>query len=183
VALHDGMGKGSARSVAGINLFDALQQCSDTLVGFGGHAAAAGLQIDQNQLPAFERRFEAAVETLAAHSELTPEIVLDAVLELGQITPALTDALEALQPHGNQNPEPLFMAHDIHVVDAQIVGKHHLRMRLQPNHDKTHRPLSAIQFNIDPGVQFPKHFERIAFRLRWNCWNGNRRIQLLIEET
>ncbi|MBW1698704.1 MAG: single-stranded-DNA-specific exonuclease RecJ [Deltaproteobacteria bacterium] len=182
-ATKDGMGKGSARSVPGIDIFQAIKSCARNLETFGGHSMAAGLRVAEEKIESFEKDLEAFVEKNSYNETHRPAMKIDCELKFSQISPALLDALEALGPFGQGNPEPLFVSRNIRVRSHRIVGENHCQMILQQLSDGTPRSFQAIQFNIAPGTVITDGFEHIAFRLRWNHWNGNKTIQLVIEDT
>jgi single-stranded-DNA-specific exonuclease len=180
IALTNGRGKGSARSIPGLNLYECLGACSEDLKGFGGHAMAAGLQIEAHKLESFRTRFEAAVAARSDSTTLIPQITIDCELYFEEIAARLVDELEGLQPFGSANPAPLFMAQDIEVISAQTIGQRHRRLKLRQRGDRR-RSFNAIWFNVDPDHPFHKGYNQIAFRLQWNRWNGSKKIQLLME--
>ena len=180
IALNNGRGKGSARSIPGLNLYDCLGRCADDLIGFGGHAMAAGLQIEADRVKAFQSHFEAAVAVQSEGVELTPRLELDCELYFEEIAPRLVNELEGLQPFGSDTPTPLFMAQDIEVVSAQSIGQRHRRLKLRQRGNRR-QSFNAIWFNVDAELPFHKRYNQIAFRLQWNRWNGTKTIQLLME--
>ena len=107
-----------------------------------------------------------------------PALLIDSVLDFNEITAALLDALERLQPFGTDNPEPLFMTENVTVLSQKIVGRNHRQMRLQQRNGKS---IPAIHFNIDPALPHRETYDRIAFRPRWNRWNGKKTTQIIIE--
>jgi single-stranded-DNA-specific exonuclease len=180
IALTNGRGKGSARSIPGLNLYECLRACSEDLKGFGGHAMAAGLQIEAHKLESFRTRFEAEVAARSDATTMIPRITIDCELYFKEIAARLVDELEGLQPFGSDNPAPLFMAQDIEVISAQTIGQRHRRLKLRQVGDRR-RSFNAIWFNVDPDHPFHKGYNQIAFRLQWNRWNGSKTIQLLVE--
>ena len=92
------------------------------------------------------------------------------------------DEIESLNPFGTGNPEPIFMTGNITVVSSKIVGKHHRRMLLKQSGGKTDKTFQAIHFNGNTGSPIKEGFDRIAFRLQWNRWNGRKTAQMVIEE-
>jgi single-stranded-DNA-specific exonuclease len=181
ISLRGGFGRGSARSVPGIDLFACLSACRAHLEDLGGHTQAAGLRIAESRLPAFRHAFEEAVRAASGPEPILPVLNVDCELDLGEVSEELADQLTALMPFGAGNPEPLFMARDVLVVSSSRVGQHHRRMTLRPASGPPGRSLKAIQFHADPLTADRNRFERILFRLRWNHWNGSRALQLLIE--
>jgi single-stranded-DNA-specific exonuclease len=183
LSVRDGLAKGSARSLAGIDLAKGFTACRDHLETFGGHALAAGLTLRSGNIDRFAQTLETVISETVDCDAAIPQVLVDCELSLNAVTPALIDSLEPLKPFGAGNPEPLFMARDVAVKSSRIVGRHHRRMVLVQGGREAGNPLAAIQFNIDPRQRQPDFFPRLAFRLRWNRWNGSRTPQLLIEET
>ena len=181
IALKDGRGRGSARSIPGIDLFACLTACRAHLDEVGGHMQAAGLHLTETRLPAFRQAFEETVAAAAGPQVFTPSVTVDCVLDLGDISEALVDQIEALSPFGAGNPEPLFMARDVAVVASTWVGTHHRRMTLRPAGGPVDRSFQAIHFHADARANAPTKFEGLLFKLRWNRWNGNKTVQLLVE--
>jgi single-stranded-DNA-specific exonuclease len=164
-------------------LAEGLAACRDHLEAFGGHALAAGLSLRTCNIDRFSQTLENVVTATTDCDCFRPQVLLDCELPLKAVTGELIEGLEILKPFGVGNPEPLFMARDVVVKSSQIVGRRHRRMGLLQAGQDAGRPLAAIQFNIDPQQPQPDFFPRMAFRLRWNRWNGSRTPQLLIEET
>jgi single-stranded-DNA-specific exonuclease len=183
IACKNGQGKGSGRSIPGIDLFQCLSASKDRLDDFGGHSQAAGLTMPAEHIAGFRQDFESAVSTLSRPEMFIREITIDAELDFADFSDLLVDELENLVPFGTANPEPLFMTRNVRVINSRIVGGHHRRMTLCQERPGTGRQLTAIQFNIDPAREPADRFDKIAYRLQWNRWNGRKRLQLLIEET
>ncbi|MBI9083021.1 MAG: single-stranded-DNA-specific exonuclease RecJ [Desulfobacterales bacterium] len=178
----DGMAKGSARSIPGVNLHACLQACESLLEGFGGHAQAAGLSLCTDRLDDFSRRF---METVVEHShpeDFISRLQVDCQLDLALVTADLIEAIEGLGPFGTDNPEPVFLATDLTVVTSKIVGSRHLKMTLRQKDQPAGRPVESIQFNADStDTPIPRFFKQVAFRLGLNRWNGNRTPQMIVE--
>jgi single-stranded-DNA-specific exonuclease len=183
ISTMDGVGKGSARSIAGVDLYEGLSNCTQDLENFGGHSMAAGLTIKTENIPQFQRNFETAVHSIIRTRDLKPLVRIDYELDFSDLTANLTDDLESLHPFGSGNPEPLFMARDIKVLSSKIVGQHHRRMRLSQPDGNSSRAFNAIQFNIDTRQPLKDYYDKIAFKLQWNRWNRKKTIQLIIEAT
>jgi single-stranded-DNA-specific exonuclease len=181
IALRGGSGRGSARCIPGIDLYACLSACHAHLEELGGHLQAAGLKISETQLPAFRQAFEEAVCRVSGPDLFIPTLSIDAELDLGEISEDLVDQLETLMPFGSGNPEPLFMARDVAVVSSSWVGQQHRRMVLRQASGTVQRTFRAIHFHADAHSAAQEHFGRMAFKLRWNRWNGNRTIQLVVE--
>ena len=182
ITTADGVGRGSARSISGVNLYDGLCACAVDLESFGGHSMAAGLKIKTEKIERFESKFENFVGDITKPDDFIPKIYIDYELAFDDISKGLIDEIESLNLFGTGNPEPIFMARNITVVFSKIVGKHHRRMLLKQSGGNTGTTLHAIHFNANTGIPVKQGFDRIAFRLRWNRWNGRKTAQIIIEE-
>jgi single-stranded-DNA-specific exonuclease len=182
ISLQDGMGKGSARGVEGLNLYDALADCQSFLDNFGGHAMAAGLQIREEKIADFQNAFESVIQRTTSPGALTPVIHIDCELDFTSISDGLIDELELLMPYGTGNPEPLFVARKVKVLNSKIVGQNHRRMFLSQTSGYAKTTIPAIQFNVEADDAQKKSFDQIVFRLHWNRWNGKKSAQIVIED-
>jgi len=182
ISLQDGTGKGSARSVEGLNIYDALTACGPFLEGFGGHAMAAGLQIREENIADFQNAFESEIQRTSSPETLVPAIQIDSELEVGAISDDLIDELELLMPFGVGNPEPLFLARDVKVVSSKIVGQNHRRMVLSQTSGYATATIAAIHFNVNDDDAKKFHFDQMVFRLHWNRWNGKKTAQIVVED-
>jgi single-stranded-DNA-specific exonuclease len=182
ISLQDGTGKGSARSVEGLNIYDALAACGPFLEGFGGHAMAAGLQIREENIADFQNAFESEIQRTSSPETLVPAIQIDSELEVSDISDDLIDELELLMPFGVGNPEPLFLARDVKVVSSKIVGQNHRRMVLSQTSGSATATIAAIHFNVNDDDAKKFHFDQMVFRLHWNRWNGKKTAQIVVED-
>ena len=182
ISTKNGIGKGSARSIPGFDLYEGLLACSDDLVQFGGHSMAAGLKINLKNIERFKTNFDNTVATSIKQADFTPILSIDCELGFDDISDRLIDEIESLTPFGNGNPEPLFIAKNIEVFSSKIVGKNHRSMLLKQSAGKMPKILNAIHFNALTDAPLKDNFDRIAFRLRWNRWNGQKKVQILVEE-
>ena len=187
VAIKDDIGKGSARSIPGFNIYNGLMSCSDHLEAFGGHSMAAGLKIKAEHMDVFQKNFENTVQQMTTSDDFVQTISIDFELNFDDISDALINELETLKPFGTGNHEPLFMAKNVRVMDSKIVGKNHRRMLLQQSATGgTGNSFNAIHFNVNTNppeyVGGQENFNQIAFRLRWNHWNGKKTAQIVIED-
>jgi len=183
ITTADGIGRGSARSIPSINLYKGLSACANDIENFGGHSMAAGLKIKAKNIDKFEINFENTICRMAKPDDFIPKIFIDCILDFEDISDKLIDELESLKPFGMGNNEPLFMASNINVVSSTMVGNNHRRMVLSQRKGRTEKTFNSIHFNIDPDTSLKKNFDQIAFRIRWNRWNGRKTAQLVIEET
>jgi len=182
IAVTNGIGKGSGRSIHGYNIYEGLSTCSNLLEGFGGHSMAAGLTIKADRIPAFHQSFEDSVLKMTKAEDLIPVIFIDCELGFDDITETLLNNIEKLKPFGTANKEPLFMAKNIKVSSSKIVGGRHRRMLVTQQGVKTDKLINAIQFNIDINKPMQNHYERMAFHIKWNRWNGSKTMQIIVEE-
>ncbi len=182
ISIEKNMGIGSGRSIPGIDIRAALDTCAKHLHGFGGHPMAVGLQIPVDEIESFHTSLDRALRATSAAQDFLPVLPIDYTLELPEISGSLLDEVATIGPFGNQNPEPVFLAHNVAVRKAAIVGGSHRRMQITPV-GNTHPSLAAIQFNVDQSVEQPDKFSEIAYHLQWNRWNGKKSIQLVIKDT
>jgi single-stranded-DNA-specific exonuclease len=180
IATEDGIGKGSARSIPGINLYEALADCRQYLDSFGGHSMAAGLKIRQENIADFKNAFENSIQSKMESEDLVQTINIDSELDFRAISDGLIDELESLMPYGTGNPEPLFVSSNIRVVSSKILGQRHRRMILRQSSRPNTPSFQAIHFNIDDRSAREKSFANVVFKLQWNRWNGQKTAQLVI---
>src|SRR5213596_3157091 len=173
----NGMGKGSGRSIEGLNLVDALKRCSGLLEKFGGHEMAAGLALREENFDRFAEAFRSTARELLTEDALQPCLRLDDELAFTDIDIDFLRWHEMLQPFGNGNPQPLFFAREIEpVAPPRIVNDKHLVFRLRQG-DRHRR---AVYFN---GVadQLPPPPWDIAFRIRADEYGGETLVSMQIE--
>lgn len=182
ICLKDGIGKGSARSIPGFDLYHGLVRCSDLLLGFGGHKYAAGFTIAEEMIFQFRERLnELVMETMGAQG-FVRTLVVDGAVELGELTSELMQELEKLAPFGQGNPEPRLGARGLKVVSSRIVGKNHLKLRLR---DRGGTALEAIAFKRGNLLgREVRDGARLAavFTPRINAWNGKTAVELEIRD-
>lgn len=177
VCLSDGMGKGSCRSWGGVNLFETLQECSDLLEGFGGHALAAGFTVRQGNIPALAQRLHGLLSQ--GEKSVQSALMLDAQLRGSELTVEAVEDLEALEPCGSGNPRPAFALGSAVIVSLNQVGRgRHLKLRLE----KGGVVLDAIWFSVDAAQLGLVQGERVdvAFYPQINEFRGVRTVQLQV---
>lgn len=179
VSTRDGIGKGSGRSIPGIDLYHALDNCRNLLDKFGGHRMAAGLTVHHDNIRKLQAAFERTVDQLSP-VEMVETITVDAEIRFDQINPQLVTDLERLEPFGEANPAPIFVSKNVTVTSAAIFGGRHRKMTLQQRGVDS-APVDAIQFNLTPDTPRAENFDQLAFRLQWNRHNGKRQIQIVVE--
>jgi single-stranded-DNA-specific exonuclease len=182
----NGMATGSARSVEGFDLYQAIDACSDLLENFGGHMFAAGVTMKIENVPIFRERFEEVVSKMIKKDQISASIEIDAEMELKNITPKFYRILKQFQPFGPENMSPIFLTRN--VVDngcGRVVGSgsEHLKLELIQEVDPF-RTYPAI------GFQLSKHFKYISkgdpfdicYSIEENEFRGNTTLQIRIRD-
>ncbi len=145
IAVQDGIGKGSGRSIPAFDLHAALQACGDLLLRHGGHRAAAGLTIDASQLDAFAARFNEVARERLTSDDLVPQIRVDLALPLDDATDDLEKLLRHLEPCGIGNPGPVFSARGVKIVGGpDRIGADGVKLRLATSRG----PLDAVGWGL-----------------------------------
>jgi single-stranded-DNA-specific exonuclease len=180
VSLDGDRGRGSGRSLPGLDLNRLLSDCGDLLEAFGGHAFAAGLTVKRERLPELRQRFESLVRERLAPEDCVPRLTLDGELHFSECTFELVEWLERMSPHGLDNPEPLFCTRDVTVESAAAVGGgKHLKLALV---DGTGRA-EAIGFGLGdlaPSLARARRCD-VAYSPTRNEWMGETRLQLKVK--
>jgi single-stranded-DNA-specific exonuclease len=170
---------GSARSVVGFNLYEAIHACREYLLGYGGHFAAAGLSLLPEHIEAFSQKFEAEVSRTINPQLLIPEIVIDAEINFASITPALYNIICQMEPFGPENLRPVFIARQVKDYGySKIVKELHLRAVLVQGAAK----ITGIGFNLAHkfGLLQNQQPVDVLFTIDENEWQGNTSMQLKI---
>ncbi len=143
----DGVAKGSARSVTGCNIYEALEKCDDLLLQFGGHEAAAGLALEIDKVSEFRKRFSEILRSSLTQNTVLPEVLIDSKLNFNEITPKFVRILGQFAPFGPGNLRPVFLSEKVKVVyPPRIVGGNHIVIVVkQKGSDKV---FDAIGFNL-----------------------------------
>jgi len=170
---------GSARSVPGFNLYEAIHACREHLLGYGGHFAAAGMTLEPEQVDPFREKFEAVVAARIDPQLLIPEIVIDAELNLKDIRQNFYDILCQMEPFGPDNLRPVFIARRLmNTGYCKIVKEEHIRFSLK----QELITITGIGFNM--AKKFPLLEQQapvdVVFTLDMNEWNDNRTLQLRV---
>jgi single-stranded-DNA-specific exonuclease len=130
IGFRDGAGRGSARTITGVNLFDALSRCARHLTKFGGHAGAAGMSLAIDELPAFRAAFAAEAARQLGAAPASAALTVDAEVSLRDLDLGFTEELARLAPFGVANREPLFALTGVTARTTRVVGKDHLQLTL-----------------------------------------------------
>lgn len=187
IVLTESNGKltGSARSVSGFDIYNAIDACSDLLEQFGGHKYAAGLTLKKENLTAFIQRFEEVVSTTITAEMQIPKINIDLEMPMEDITMKTHRIIEQMAPFGPSNSRPVFMTKA--VIDngsGRLIGqdKNHLKLAITDNHNS--KTLDGIGFGMSDyfsTIKDKQPFD-ICFVLDLNEWNGNSKLQLRIKD-
>lgn len=170
---------GSARSVIGFNLYEAIHACREHLLGYGGHFAAAGMTMLPEQVTLFSEKFEAVVAATISPHLLIPEIIIDAEVQFADLNQSFYNILTQMEPFGPDNLRPLFVARNVFDKGwSKIVKEDHIKFSLQQNN---------VVFNgIGFGLAHKFHLFQekkpldVVFTLDENDWNGNKNLQIRV---
>jgi len=142
----DGIAKGSARSIASFNIYEALKECEDLLIHFGGHEAAAGLAVELDKIDEFRKRFLKIVKEKIDRKDLIPEITIDSKIKLSEITAKFIRIAEQFSPFGPRNMRPVLWAEDVRAISSRTISGKHLVLTIkQEDCDKV---FDCIAFNM-----------------------------------
>jgi single-stranded-DNA-specific exonuclease len=173
----------SARSVKGFDVYEALQECSEFIEQFGGHKYAAGLTLLPENYINFKNKFEEVVERTIDKKLLTPEISVDAEIDLSEITPKFFRIIQQMAPFGPLNMKPTFKSTCVrdNGYGKQVgADKTHLKLNVfQGDNKKTY---NAIGFNLGDKMDFVQNDFDIVYALDENEWNGRKSVQLLLKD-
>ena len=166
---------GSARSIPGVNIHQAMSTCRDLFVRFGGHAQAAGLTIEKKNVPEFRKRLSKAIAAQTEAEVFIPTEEYDLELELSEMTEELVDAFSAMQPTGFGNPAPVFCVRGVHTTESHTMGKDgaHLRMKLAQGSDMR----NAIGFRMGERMNTLPEVVEAILSLSINVWQDRRSVQ------
>lgn len=171
--------RGSARSMPAFDMHRGLSDCRDLLKTFGGHQQAAGLELETRNISQFEARINSLASEMPGGYDFTPELKIDAQVELSAITYSLIKEIESMEPFGCGNPQPLLGSKGLEVISPRIVGESHLKMKLR----QKNLSIDAIGFDMAPLYQNLPADAAVdaAFIPAVNEWEDSRYLQLQIK--
>ncbi|MGM0459512.1 MAG: single-stranded-DNA-specific exonuclease RecJ [Bacteroidota bacterium] len=180
----EGKIKGSARSIKGFNIYDALKKCDDLLEQFGGHEFAAGLTMDQSNLDEFRQRIDEIAFRYLKENDFSPEITIDSKLSLSDVNMKFWKLLSQFEPFGPGNLRPTFVSEDVCIEGVpSIVGNGHLKMKVSQDNSDV---FDAIGFNMHDYmpklINCDENRIDVAYVLEENYWNGRRSIQMRLKD-
>ena len=168
---------GSARSVAGFNLYEAIHACREHLLGYGGHFAAAGMTLLPENVEAFSNAFEEAVTALIEPRLLTPEIVIDAEVDFNELTKSFYKIILQMEPFGPENMRPVFVSRNvIDTGSSRVVKEHHIRFVVK----QSNTVFAGIGFNLADKITLLSRPFDMVYTLDLNDWNGEKHLQLKV---
>ncbi len=177
-SIRDGLAVGSGRSIDGFNLFWAMNRFPQLFEKFGGHSHAAGFTLKTENLETLEIELNSLAKEILREEDLTPSISVDAELALNSISNETIQQIRSLSPFGAGNPEPVFVARSLEVLDARVVGGRHLKFKVRQAGEG--KPLEAIGFGM--GERYPLEGKTVnmVFTPELNRWQGYENIQLKV---
>jgi single-stranded-DNA-specific exonuclease len=179
LTLSGGLATGSARSVAGFNLYEAIYQCREFLVAYGGHFAAAGLSMLPENVTAFRNKFEEVVSATIEEHLLIPELVIESEISFPEIKESLYSIICQMEPFGPENLRPVFISKKVQDTGySKIVKELHVRFVLKQNNIT----LTGIGFNMAHKFNLLESKKPIdvVFTIDENEWNGTKTLQLKV---
>ena len=182
----NGFVTGSARSIAGFDLYEAIESCADLLENFGGHVYAAGLTLKEENLEEFARRMDAYIAGRITAEMLTPVVEIDAQLDFAQITPKFSRILKQFQPFGPGNNNPIFMTENVYDAGSGRKvggGGVHLKLDLIQESQPYHQ-IPAIAFNMADYYDYIREGNPIdvCYAIVENYYRGSASIQLRVRD-
>ncbi|MBM7846074.1 single-stranded-DNA-specific exonuclease RecJ [Herpetosiphon giganteus] len=172
--------RGSARSIPGFNIVNALAECADLFEKYGGHAAAAGFTIANQHIPELTQRLQAIANQQISDEMMVPQLAIDAEASFDQLNLEMLAVLEKMAPFGLENPQPRFCSRRVTVIEAKGVGaeNQHLRLRLQQGRHYQ----NAIGFNLGDWLAELHNGSQIdiVYTVGLNEWNGRSSVQLTL---
>lgn len=177
ITIEDGIGKGSARSIPGFDLFSAIRECSDLLEQYGGHKYAAGLTIRADRIEEFKNRFNQVTSQALDQEQLIPRLSIDAEIRLNDITPEVVKSLRDFSPYGPGNMKPNFASYDLNIVGhPRIVGPNHLKFKVHQDD----LVFDAIGFNLGHLLPIAANGREVnmVYNIEENEWMNQVSLQL-----
>ena len=180
----DGMASGSARSVAGFDVYDAVKSCRDLLENFGGHTYAVGLTLRQENIPEFRRRFQEYVNSHILPEQTQQTLDIDLELDFHDINKRLLNELKRLAPHGPGNAKPLFITRNVYDYGtSKVVGRHQEHIKLELVDSKSAVVMNGIAFGQSAAARYIKSKRSfdIVYTIEENTYKRGE-VQLQIED-
>lgn len=184
LTMSDGIATGSARSVAGFDIYDAIKSCRDLLVNFGGHTYAAGLSMKEENIPEFRRRFQEYVVNHIMPEQTQAILDVEAVIDFKDITKKMHADLKKFAPHGPCNLKPLFCTQNVYDYGtSKVVGRHQEHIKLELVDSRSSNVMNGIAFGQSAAARYIKSKRSfdIVYTIEENAYKRNE-VQLQIED-
>ena len=184
LSCQDGIASGSARSVAGYDIYDAIKSCRDLLENFGGHTYAVGLSLKVENIPEFRRRFQEYVSEHILPEQTEALIELESVIDFKDINKKLLNELKKLAPHGPDNPKPLFCTRNVYDYGtSKVVGKQQEHIKLELVDSNSSNVMNGIAFGQSAAAHYIKSkcSFNIVYTIEENIYKRGE-VQLQIED-
>jgi single-stranded-DNA-specific exonuclease len=175
--------RGSARSVPGFSIIDALAECADVFTKYGGHAMAAGFSLPSDRVTMLEERLAAIAMRDLTDEMLERKLTYDADLSLRDHSLHLVDQIDMLEPFGQGNAEPVWVTQNLEILESRVLGAEHKHLRLRVRDGKGAFG-NAIAWNYGPRAEEFGERARvdIAYTLEADEWQGRRRLQMKVKQ-
>ncbi|GAB5524715.1 MAG: single-stranded-DNA-specific exonuclease RecJ [Roseivirga sp.] len=173
---------GSARSVQGFDVYNAISECADLLDQYGGHMYAAGVTMDIDKVDAFKKRFEEVVSRDITEDQLIPSVNVDTVIFLDEINTRFYNVLSQMGPFGPQNMQPVFVSENLHAINVKVLKEQHLKFQVKQ--EGTDASYDVIGFGLADyhdlvhcGMKF-----HMAYTIEENDFRGHKSLQLMVKD-
>ena len=184
LTIIDGLATGSARSVAGFDVYDAIKSCRDLLLNFGGHTYAVGLSLRQENIPEFRRRFQEYVSHHILPEQTQALLDIEENVDFRDITKKMLNDLKKFAPHGPDNPKPLFMTRNVYDYGtSKVVGRNQEHIKLELVDSKSSNVMNGIAFGQSDAARYIKSKRSfdIVYTIEENTYKRGE-VQLQIED-
>jgi len=182
ISITEGVGKGSARSIPGFHLCEALKECEHLLIKYGGHKYAAGLSIKQEHIEEFRAKFIEVSSKDLTLDDIAPKLNIDLEMELTDIDDDFMEAIERFSPFGPQNMRPIFLTRNCEVVgQPYVVGRNHLKMRLKKG-DATFDVIGFGFGDMARSISAKGCLVDIVYAIEYNTYNDITRKQIRLKD-
>ncbi len=179
LSLSDDLAKGSCRSINQINIHDALSQVRHLLETFGGHTMAAGLSVKKENLAKVKPALARILASTCTDQDFMPVRMIDAVVDISDITPELVRQIDMLRPFGTGNPEPVFLLRNMWVASSHIIGGCHRKMVLRD--ENSEHKVEALHFNLADTTSLPGFFPKLPIKLKSDRFHQDS-IQVIVQD-
>jgi single-stranded-DNA-specific exonuclease len=179
----NGIGKGSARSISSFNIYEALKQCEDKLIQFGGHFHAAGLEIELENIDEFRKTFNEIASKEITEEQLIPEIEYDQEVTFEELTPKLIHILSFFEPFGPENMTPVFITKDVQIIGEVRLAKANTHI-FKVREDESKKIFEAVFFNSLEYSDLIKtgNYIDICYSIDKSVWNGKEYTKLRVRD-